>query len=70
MKRIDIHTHILPPEVPDFNAKTGYPGWLTLEADPNNSDMRLMMKNGQLFRKVEKNCYDIDTRLKEMDETS
>lgn len=28
-----------------------------------------MMKNGELFRVVQKNCWDLKERLKEMDET-
>ena len=63
LDRIDIHTHILPREL-SVNAKK------YLEIRPRaDGDPRLdMYKNGVFFRTIEPNCFDIDVRLREMDE--
>jgi aminocarboxymuconate-semialdehyde decarboxylase len=31
LRRIDVHTHILPEQLPDFNAKFGETGYVTVE---------------------------------------
>eukprot|EP01126_Amoeba_proteus_P025293 TRINITY_DN2526_c0_g1_i1.p1 TRINITY_DN2526_c0_g1~~TRINITY_DN2526_c0_g1_i1.p1 ORF type:complete len:240 (-),score=54.25 TRINITY_DN2526_c0_g1_i1:624-1343(-) len=63
--KIDFHTHILPREIPNFEEK--YEGeWISIV--PTENGKTKMMKGGRLFRVVEKNCFDIEQRLKEMDE--
>lgn len=36
IKKIDIHTHIIPEEWPDWNKRFGYSGWLTIQHDPSS----------------------------------
>ncbi|CAF1067765.1 unnamed protein product [Adineta ricciae] len=63
LTRIDVHTHILPREL-SANAQK----YLELRAR-NDGDPRLdMYKDGKFFRTIEPNCFDIDVRLREMDE--
>ena len=62
---IDIHTHILPKELPDFKAKYGYGGFVNLEH--HQPGCARMMVDGKLFREVKENLWDADTRTKECD---
>ena len=65
MVKIDIHTHYLPNNWVDLNEKYGYGGWLQLKHTGNGcADL---VKDGQLFRKVEKNLWDPVLRLEECD---
>jgi aminocarboxymuconate-semialdehyde decarboxylase len=65
LARIDIHTHILPRNL-SANAQK------YLELRPHaDGDPRLdMFKDGQFFRTIEPNCFDINVRLREMDENN
>jgi aminocarboxymuconate-semialdehyde decarboxylase len=66
MNKIDIHTHILPAELPSFKDKYGYGGFVVLEHhQPDRA--RMLKDDGQFFREVEANCYDPKVRLAEMD---
>ncbi len=67
MCHIDIHTHILPPTIPNWAKKFGYSGFIHLE--PENSCQANMMIGDRFFRKVESNCWSADERHKEMVET-
>lgn len=64
--KIDIHTHIMPAEMPNWTKKFGYGEFIHLE---HRNCEACMMKGDKLFRVVEENCYKEDMRLKEMDET-
>lgn len=64
--KIDIHTHIMPAQMPNWAKKFGYGEFIHLE---HRNCEACMMKGDKLFRVVEENCYKEDTRLKEMDET-
>ena len=66
--KIDIHTHIIPKDLPDLKAKFGYGEWVRL--DHVSSDSANMMKNDKFFRAVECNCWDPRKRLDECDQTS
>ena len=64
--KIDIHTHIMPAQMPDWTKKFGYGEFIHLE---HRNCEACMIKGGKLFRVVEENCFKEDLRLKEMDET-
>src|SRR3954462_12255659 len=64
--KIDLHTHILPREWPDLDAKYGYPGFVRLEhCDACSANM---MMGDLVFRKIGHNTWDPERRLEEMDE--
>ena len=64
--KIDIHTHIMPAQMPDWTKKFGYGEFIHLV---HRNCEACMIKGGKLFRVVEENCFKEDLRLKEMDET-
>ena len=63
LTRIDVHTHILPREL-SANAQK----YLELRARSDGDPRVDMYKDGKFFRTIEPNCFDIDVRLREMDE--
>lgn len=68
MLKIDVHTHILPKDLPDWKAKFGYGGFLTMEHDHSGCS-RLIKEDGSLFREVEPNCFDSPSRIHDIDST-
>jgi len=61
--KIDIHTHILPREIPSGRELYGYGGFIELD---HHADGRArMMRDGAFFREVEANCWDPATRIRE-----
>jgi aminocarboxymuconate-semialdehyde decarboxylase len=63
--KIDLHTHILPREWPDLDAKYGYAGFVRL--DHYKPCCARMMKDGRVFREVTDNVWDPQRRIEEMD---
>ena len=63
MLTIDIHTHILPRDIPNFKERFGYGGFIHL--DHHKSCCARMMKDDHFFREVESNCWDAEARMKE-----
>lgn len=61
---IDLHTHILPPALPDLRRQTGYGGWVSYEEAQGGC--KRMVIDGKFFRAVEPNCYDAGARLDDM----
>ena len=62
MLKIDIHTHIIPNDLPDFSKKFGYEGFLKLEKkNESEADMMLFNEN---FRTIQCNCWDPLQELK------
>lgn len=63
--KIDIHTHILPKNLPDLKKKFGLDGFVQL--DHHKPGAAKMMIDGEFFREIGDNCWDTDVRLKECD---
>ena len=64
---VDIHTHILPKDLPDLEKKFGYGGWIRL--DHNSNGTANMIKDGEQFRVVKCNCWDPVARLDDCQES-
>lgn len=68
MPKIDIHTHILPAELPDWKGQFGYGGFIKLDRHAP-ARARMMRDDGKFFREIESNCWDGGVRLQECDGT-
>lgn len=68
MLKIDIHTHILPPEIPKFKELFGYGGFIELKKETGCSHCDMFDDSGKFFRRIEENCYTPSIRLKECDQ--
>ena len=66
MLKIDVHTHILPRELPRWKEKFGYSGFITLDhCVPGCA--RMLSDDGTPFRDIDQNCWDPQTRIDECD---
>ncbi|MFN8622109.1 MAG: amidohydrolase family protein [Chloroflexota bacterium] len=63
--RLDLHTHMLPPELPDMAARSGHGGWIRLE--PSGIGRARMLQDDRFFREIEADCWDAAPRLEAMD---
>jgi len=61
--KIDMHTHIIPKHIPDYNAKFGY--GLFIKLDHTELGTARMMKGGEFFREIKPNCWDPELRIEE-----
>ena len=59
MRSLDVHTHILPPELPRW-APVG------LERT-GECRARMLLSDGTFFREIESNCWDPARRMSECD---
>jgi aminocarboxymuconate-semialdehyde decarboxylase len=66
---IDIHTHILPENIPNFKEKFGYGGFIQLDHVCSGC-ARMIRDDGHFFRQIESNCWNEDVRIQECDNTS
>ena len=62
---IDIHTHILPKDIPNFKKKFGYGGFIHL--DHHKPCCARMMMDDKFFREIEDNCWSAEARMTECD---
>lgn len=69
--RIDLHTHIMPPSLPDLSAVPTVSGrsyaWPSFQPCADGSGDIDMYNGGKFFRRVKHNCYDPSARLRDMD---
>jgi len=66
MQKIDVHTHILPKDLPNLKERYGYGGFITLDHhEPCKA--RMLRDDGKFFREIEDNCWDANTRVRECD---
>ncbi len=65
--RIDIHTHIIPENIPDFSKKFGYEGFVSLAN--KTLDSADMMVFREKFRTISCNCWSSKSRLSDMNDS-
>lgn len=63
--RIDMHSHIIPEELPRFADKFGYEGFVHLEHHKEGAAK--MMKGDEFFREVAENCWSPEKRFEDME---
>jgi aminocarboxymuconate-semialdehyde decarboxylase len=61
--KIDMHTHILPKNLPDWSLKFGYGRFIHL--DHHRPGYARMMQGDKFFREIEANCWDENLRIEE-----
>ncbi len=63
MLKIDMHTHIMPENLPRWSEKFGYEGFIHL--DHHRENYARMMQGSTFFREVNINCWDPKVRIEE-----
>ena len=63
MLKIDMHTHIMPKELPNWTEKFGYGPFIRLEH--HRPGYANMMQDHVFFREIEENCWNPDVRIPE-----
>ena len=63
MLKIDMHTHIIPRDMPNWTEKFGYGDFIYLQGHKEGSAK--MMKGNQFFREIKSNCWDAEERIEE-----
>lgn len=64
MLKIDIHTHILPKDIPDWKDRFGYGGFIRLDHHKPHC-ARMLKDDGHFFREIEDNCWSAERRIAE-----
>jgi len=63
MLKIDMHSHIIPKNLPDWEKKFGYEGFIRLEH--HKPSWANMMQGDNFFREINHNCWDPEVRINE-----
>ncbi len=63
MLKIDMHTHMMPRQMPDFAKKFSYGDFIMMEHV--NEGEANMMQGSRFFRKVQQNVWDAEVRIPE-----
>jgi aminocarboxymuconate-semialdehyde decarboxylase len=63
MLKIDMHSHIIPKNLPDWEKKFGYEGFVRLEH--HKPSWANMMQGDNFFREINHNCWDPEVRINE-----
>ena len=63
---IDIHTHILPENIPHWKEKFGYGGFIQLDHH-KPCCAKMIRDDGKFFREIEDNCWSAEKRIHECD---
>lgn len=66
MLKIDVHTHILPRDIPRWKDKFGYGGFIWLD-HYKPCCARMMRGDGASFRDIDSNCWSPEKRIEECD---
>lgn len=66
MLKIDVHTHILPKNIPNWKDKFGYGGFIALD-HYKPCCARMVRDDGKAFRDVDENCWSAEKRIEEID---
>jgi aminocarboxymuconate-semialdehyde decarboxylase len=64
MLKIDVHTHILPKEIPNWKERFGYGGFIRLEHH-KPCCARMLKDDGKFFREIDENTWRAEKRLEE-----
>ncbi|HEX9929867.1 MAG TPA: amidohydrolase family protein [Pyrinomonadaceae bacterium] len=64
MLKIDVHTHILPKEIPAWKERFGYGGFIRLEHH-KPCCARMLKDDGKFFREIDENTWSEEKRLEE-----
>ena len=67
---VDLHAHVLGPDLPDMTAETGDPRWprLVADADADASQLGEVWRGDERFRVVRRALWDTAARIAEMDD--
>ncbi|PVU91587.1 hypothetical protein BB561_004329 [Smittium simulii] len=68
--KVDFHTHILPSDIPDFEAQFGYSGFIKFKQNDQDPEKLDMIKNNAHFRTIECNCHSPARRIEECNDSN
>jgi aminocarboxymuconate-semialdehyde decarboxylase len=69
MRKIDVHTHILPKQWESRKDKYGYGGFIHLEHH-QPCKAKMLRDDGKFFREIESNCWDAEARILDLEKQS